>query len=90
MERAEQRDPDALADEVEEQTNELGRHSEELEEKVIEVRRDWERKRSDPGVPGAPEPESRGSEDAEGESPAKESPPEDAGADPPAHTGETH
>jgi hypothetical protein len=57
MERQEDEDPQKLADEVEEQTNELGQRSEHLEERVIEVRRDWESKRTDEGVPGAAPPD---------------------------------
>jgi hypothetical protein len=52
MDRPEQ-DHEELADQVEEQTDELGRRSEKLEERVMEVRRDWQSKRGDPSVPGA-------------------------------------
>jgi hypothetical protein len=69
MERPEQEDPQGLADEVEEQTNELGRRSDRLEERVMEVRRDWDSKRSDEGVPGAPPPDDRETDDAHDEPP---------------------
>jgi hypothetical protein len=41
--------------------------SEQLEEDVSGARQYWERKRSDPSVPGAPPPESEGSEDEQDE-----------------------
>jgi hypothetical protein len=90
MEKAEEHDPGPLADKAEEQTDELGQRNEALEERVMEVRRDWERKRSDPSVPGAV-PDDRGEADAEaeGESPAKEAPPEDAGDQGSGHTGDS-
>jgi hypothetical protein len=57
VERTEEHDPEQLADELEERTDELEQRSDELEEKAAEARRDWERKRSDAGVPGAPPPD---------------------------------
>lgn len=88
MERTDEQDPRRLADELEEQTDELGRRSEALGERVTEVRRDWEGKRSDPSVPGATPAEGGDDQTAEGESPAKEAPPEDAGSNPPDHAGD--
>ena len=35
----------------------LKRGTEQLEERIQDVRRDWERKRRDPSVPGAPAPD---------------------------------
>jgi hypothetical protein len=49
-------DPEALADHLEEEADELEQRSEELGERTDEVAQDWERKRSDPGVPGAQPP----------------------------------
>lgn len=49
--------PQELADELEREADRLQRHSDELGEKVAEVRQDWERKRGDPSVAGAPPPE---------------------------------
>jgi hypothetical protein len=46
--------PHELADELEREADQLQRHSDELGEKVAEVRQDWERKRRDQAVPGAP------------------------------------
>jgi hypothetical protein len=56
----------------------LRRGTEELQERIDDVRADWERKRRDPSVPGAPapdhEPEAAGggavAGDWEGEGPA--------------------
>jgi hypothetical protein len=56
-------DPDQLADELDEQGDELEARSEHLEEKVIEVQREWDRKRSDPNVPGANPPEDEAEDD---------------------------
>ncbi len=53
------------ADAMERDAAEMEQRSSELGEEVSGVRDDWERKRRDPNVPGAPEPE----EDT-GESPA--------------------
>jgi hypothetical protein len=49
-------DPERRADELEGETDELLARSGHLEEKVMEVRREWDRKRSDPNVPGANPP----------------------------------
>ena len=51
-------DPEELADHLEDEADDLERHSEELGQKTEDVSQDWERKRSDPGVPGAPPPSS--------------------------------
>lgn len=56
MARDEQ-DPGALADEMEEEADRLEDRSKELGEEVGEVRKDWERKRSDQSVPGANPPD---------------------------------
>lgn len=48
--------PDELADQFECEADRLEQHSKELADKVGEVRQDWERKRRDQGVPGAPPP----------------------------------
>jgi hypothetical protein len=54
---SEHEDPGALADEMEQEADRLEDRSNELGEKVDDVRNDWERKRSDDGVPGANPPE---------------------------------
>ena len=62
--------PDELAEQLGRESDELEKRSEQLKERVAETRQDWERKRSDPGVPGAPPPETGGQE-PEAEFPAK-------------------
>lgn len=63
-------------EEAERNVEDLARRSEKLAEHVEETRRDWERKREDPNVPGAlaPEPEEANggavAGDWEGEGPA--------------------
>jgi hypothetical protein len=49
-------DPGELADHLEEEADDLEQRSKKLEEKTEDVAQDWERKRSDEGVPGAPPP----------------------------------
>jgi hypothetical protein len=53
---SEHEDPGALADEMEEEADRLEDRSKKLGEDVDDVRKDWERKRSDQGVPGANPP----------------------------------
>jgi len=53
MDRSSQ-DPQALAEGLEREADELEHRSHELERKIDAARSDWERKRADPGVPGAP------------------------------------
>jgi hypothetical protein len=47
-------DPGKLADHLEEQADELEQRGRELGEQTDEAAQEWERKRADPGVPGAP------------------------------------
>ncbi len=49
-------DPEKLADHFEDEADELEQRSDKLKEQTKDVAQDWERKRSDPNVPGAPEP----------------------------------
>ena len=82
-----ERDPFELADEQELEAEEMQRHSDALERNVRETREDWERKRADKGVPGAPAPEEQ---DEERRSPAPHAPPPSAGpgdAETPAEGG---
>lgn len=58
-----EKDPDKLADDLEEQADDLQERSENLKERTEDVAQDWERKRSDPNVPGAP-PRDEDEEDA--------------------------
>jgi hypothetical protein len=60
----ERENPEELADQLERDADRMQQRSEELGEKVAEVRQDWERKRGDQGVPGAPPPESEGPDEA--------------------------
>ena len=53
-----------LADQLEEEARRLERHSEEIEQEVKDARADWERKRSDEGVPGAVPPDGEKDEDS--------------------------
>ena len=53
---SEQDDPGALADKMEKEADRLEDRSNELGEDVDNVRKDWEQKRSDQGVPGANPP----------------------------------
>lgn len=62
------RDPESLADELEGEADRLGQQSDRLKEQTGEVREDWERKRADEGVPGAPAPDE--AEASSGSSPA--------------------
>ncbi len=50
-------DPRRLSEELEKETDELERHSSELEGQITETRQDWERKRRNESIPGAPAPE---------------------------------
>lgn len=52
-----EKDPDKLADELEEEADELEERSKKLEDETEDVAQDWERKRADDNVPGAPPPE---------------------------------
>lgn len=49
-------DPGGLADHLEDEADELERRSEKLEHETEDVAQEWESKRSDPNVPGAPAP----------------------------------
>ena len=48
---------DKLADDLEHQADRLEADSERVEHEIDDTRKDWERKRRDPDVPGAPPPE---------------------------------
>jgi uncharacterized protein YukE len=53
---SEREDYDRLADDLGEEADKLEQENERLEEEISGVRQDWERKRADAGVPGAPPP----------------------------------
>lgn len=69
-------DPERLAEDLERQTDDLERRGDELGQRTKDAAQDWERKRSDPSVPGALPPEG---EEGEARSPGPEAPPEEAG-----------
>jgi hypothetical protein len=60
-----ERDPDELADQREKEADQLEQRGDRLQDQVDEVRQDWERKRADQGVPGAP-PHEGDSDDGDG------------------------
>ncbi len=47
-------DPGGLADHLEDEADDLQQRSENLEHETEDVSQEWERKRADPNVPGAP------------------------------------
>jgi hypothetical protein len=49
-------DPGKLADSLEQEADELEQRSKKLEEQTDDVAQEWERKRADESVPGAPPP----------------------------------
>jgi hypothetical protein len=51
---SEREDHEGLADELERESDKLSQRTKELGEEIGDVRDDWERKRADEGVPGAP------------------------------------
>jgi hypothetical protein len=69
----EQEDAESLADELEDEADRLEQRSKELGEDISDVKQDWERKRSDEGVPGA-NPPAEGEDETSGQ--GKDVPPE--------------
>jgi hypothetical protein len=57
------RDHKQLADKLEHESETLERHGRELEDEIKDAKSDWERKRADPGIPGANPPEEGGDEE---------------------------
>jgi len=57
-------DPGKLADELRREADDLHKRSRALEDEVEGVRQDWQRKRADAAVPGAPQEEGDRSDDA--------------------------
>src|SRR5437899_2526554 len=74
-----QDDPQELADQLEHETDRMQSESERLGREVTSAREDWERKRADSNVPGAPPSESPQSDEDQPESPAPQTPPPDEG-----------
>lgn len=52
---------DKLADQMEQEGEQMEQRSAELGDEISDVRDDWQRKRADEGVPGAVPPEGEGS-----------------------------
>jgi hypothetical protein len=50
-------DHERIADRLEDEAAAMERHSAELKDAAHAARAEWERKRADPSVPGAPPPE---------------------------------
>ncbi len=71
----ESENPEKLADELQGQADELQDKSADLEQEIGDVKQDWERKRADESVPGAPPRH----EDVERDEPGDDVNPEDAG-----------
>jgi hypothetical protein len=55
---------DELADQMEREGDQMEQRSAELGDEISDVRDDWQRKRADEGVPGAPPPEGQASDEA--------------------------
>jgi hypothetical protein len=69
----EREDYEGLADHLDKEADQLEQENKQLGEHIGEVRDDWERKRADEGVPGAPPRVEDADRDAPGDDP------EDAG-----------
>ena len=72
---SEREDYNRLADEMDHEAGRMEQQSEQLEDEISDVREDWERKRADERVPGAPPR----LEDVNRDAPGDEVNPEDAG-----------
>lgn len=66
------RDPERLAERLEREAQELEQRSGELRDRVKGVNEDWQRKRSDQSIPGAPESQGDEDEPQEQDSPGPE------------------
>jgi len=64
---SEREDYDRLADELGDDADRLAKENERLEEEIGDVRQDWERKRTDERIPGAPPPQDAESEGEDSE-----------------------
>lgn len=52
-----EQDPEELSRALQRETDDLARHGQEVEDAIKKTREDWERKRRDETIPGAPPPE---------------------------------
>jgi hypothetical protein len=67
-------DHEGLADELERETDALQHETDKLGQEIADTRSDWEAKRNDPSIPGAPAPEGESRSEDDGETrPAEES-----------------
>lgn len=72
-------DHEQLADRLEQEAQAMQDRSHELDHELSEIREDWEAKRADPAVPGAPPPpDDEMPADQPRDSPAPEAPPPEA------------
>lgn len=73
-------DPEKLAAELDAEAEDMQRRNDRLGDEVAQTREDWERKRLDPSVPGAPPPDEERSDQADQapDSAGPEAPPPDA------------
>ena len=69
-----EKDPDELAGELDREADDLERRSRKLEGAITDARDDWERKRADQSIAGAPPPE-RDDEQDGGEAAGADAPP---------------
>ncbi len=77
---SEREDYEGLADQLGDDADRVEQQSERLEDEIGDVREDWARKRSDPGVPGAPpRPEETDGDDPDPEDAGGGSPEDAAG-----------
>lgn len=71
-------DPEELAQQLDLEAQDMRGQSERLGQEVSQAREDWEHKRADPNVPGAP-PAENPQEDEQPRSPAPQAPPPEEG-----------
>jgi hypothetical protein len=71
-------DPEELAQRLDREVEDMQRHTDRLGHEVAETREDWEHKRSDPSVPGAP-PKEDLQDDEQPSSPDPQAPPPEEG-----------
>jgi hypothetical protein len=69
---SEREDYDRLADELGADADKLEQENKRLQKEISDVRQDWQRKRADEGVPGAPPPDGESEPDAPGDDVAPE------------------
>jgi hypothetical protein len=68
-------DHEGLANELEREADALKRENEKLSQDIADAKDDWQSKRNDPSVPGAPAPPEREEDDGDDERQRSESDP---------------